>query len=105
MQAARIIELEETLASTTKRLSDVKAQLAALQTKHASTEVGLKETESKAQKLIDENNSLITRLQTVQDELEEALTSSRAHYPKLPVEHNPANCRAAGSAGGFDCPG
>jgi chromosome segregation ATPase len=31
MQAERIIELEETLASTTKRLSDVMAQLAALQ--------------------------------------------------------------------------
>jgi hypothetical protein len=30
MQAERINELEETLASTTKRLSDVKAQLAAL---------------------------------------------------------------------------
>jgi hypothetical protein len=60
MQAERIIELEETIASTTKRLSDVKAQLAALQTKHASTEVDLEETKSKAQKLADENNSLKT---------------------------------------------
>jgi hypothetical protein len=32
------------------------------------------ETENKAQKLIDENISLKIRLQTVQDELEEALT-------------------------------
>ncbi len=69
MQAERIIELEETLASTTKRLSDVKAQLSALQTKHASTQVNLEETESKAQKLTDENNLLKLRLQTVQDEL------------------------------------
>jgi hypothetical protein len=48
MQAERIIELEETLASTTKRLSDVKAQLAALQTKHALAEVDLEETEQGA---------------------------------------------------------
>ncbi len=81
MQAERIIELEEALASTTKRLSDVKAQLAALQTKHASTEVNLEETESKAQKLADENNSLKTRLQTVQDELEEALTVKFTRAP------------------------
>jgi hypothetical protein len=72
MQAERIVELEETTASTTKRLSDVKAQLAALQAKHALTKVDLEETESKALKLADENNSLKTRLQTVQDELEEA---------------------------------
>jgi uncharacterized protein (DUF3084 family) len=52
MQAERIIELEETLASTTKRLGDVKAQLAALQTKHASTEVDLEETESEVQNLL-----------------------------------------------------
>jgi chromosome segregation ATPase len=81
MQAERIIGLEETLASTTKRLSDVKAQLDALQTKHASTEVDLEETESKAQKNTDENNLLKTRLQTLQDELEEALTVKFTRAP------------------------
>jgi chromosome segregation ATPase len=85
MQAERIIELEETLASTTKRLSDVKVQLAALQTKHASTEVDLEETESQAQKLADENNSLQTRLQTVQDKLEEALERA-AKFTRAPSQ-------------------
>ena len=85
MQAERIIELEETLASTSKRLSDVKALLAALQTKHASAEVDLEETESKAQNYTDENNSLKLRLQTVQDELEEALERT-AKFTRAPSQ-------------------